>query len=114
MKLPRRQLLHFVASAVAVTAVSRTARAQGYPNKPVHIIVPVPAGGPIDLAARLLGQWLAERLGQPFVVENRPSAGSHVGIEAVESGTGHRLDHVVEPYGLSLVPRSSAVKRDPV
>jgi tripartite-type tricarboxylate transporter receptor subunit TctC len=63
--------------------VSRIARAQGYPNKPVRIIVPVPAGGPIDLAARVIGQWLGDRLGQPFVIENRPSAGGHVGIEAV-------------------------------
>jgi tripartite-type tricarboxylate transporter receptor subunit TctC len=63
--------------------VSRIARAQGYPNKPVRIIVPVPAGGPIDLAARVIGQWLGDRLVQPFVIENRPSAGGHVGIEAV-------------------------------
>jgi tripartite-type tricarboxylate transporter receptor subunit TctC len=83
MKLPRRKFLHMTASAAALPAVSRIAWAQGYPNKPVRIIVPVPAGGPIDLAARLIGQWLAERLGQPFVVENRPSAGGHVGIEAV-------------------------------
>ena len=83
MKLPRRQFLHLSASAAVLPAVSRIAKAQGYPSKPVRIIVPVPAGGPIDLAARLIGQWLAERFAQPFVVENRPSAGSHVGIEAV-------------------------------
>ena len=83
MNLPRRQFLHLAASAAALPAASRIAGAQGYPNKPVRIIVPVPAGGPIDLAARLIGQWLADRLGQPFVVENRPSAGGHVGIEAV-------------------------------
>jgi tripartite-type tricarboxylate transporter receptor subunit TctC len=83
MKLPRRKFLHLAAAVPTLLAVSRIAWAQGYPNKPVHIIVPVPAGGPIDLAARLIGQWLADRLGQSFVVENRPSAGGHVGIEAV-------------------------------
>jgi tripartite-type tricarboxylate transporter receptor subunit TctC len=57
MKLPRRQFLHLAASAAALPAVSRIAWSQGYPNKPVRIIVPVPAGGPIDLAARLIGQW---------------------------------------------------------
>jgi len=102
MKLPRRQFLHLAASAAALPAVSRIAWAQGYPNKPVRIIVPVPAGGPIDLAARLIGQWLAERLGQPFVVENRPSAGGHVGIEAVARA-------LADGYTLLLALAGSAI-----
>src|SRR4051812_25981856 len=81
--MKRRQFLHLAAGAVALPAVSRIARAQVYPTRPVRIIVPVPTGGPIDLAARLIGQWLAERLGQSFVVENRPSAGGNLGTEAV-------------------------------
>jgi tripartite-type tricarboxylate transporter receptor subunit TctC len=80
MKLPRRTFLQFASAAVAMPW---GARAQAYPSRAVRIIVPVPAGGPIDLAARLIGQWLAERLGQSFVVENRPSAGGNLGTEAV-------------------------------
>ena len=83
MKLPRRQFLHLAAGAAALPVVSRIARAQAYPSRAVRIIVAVPAGGPIDLAARLIGQWLSERLGQPFVVENRPGAGNNIGTEAV-------------------------------
>ena len=83
MRLPRRQFLHLAAGASALPAVSRIARAQAYPSRAVRIIVAVPAGGPIDLAARLMGQWLSERLGQPFVVENRPGAGNNIGTEAV-------------------------------
>jgi tripartite-type tricarboxylate transporter receptor subunit TctC len=82
--------------------VSRIAWAQGYPNKQVRIIVPVPAGGPIDLAARLIGQWLVERPGQPFVVENRPSAGGHVGIEAVARA-------LADGYTLLLALAGSAI-----
>jgi tripartite-type tricarboxylate transporter receptor subunit TctC len=83
MKLLRRQFLHLVAGAVALPAVSRFAWAQTYPSRPVHIIVPFPAGGPTDILARLMGQWLSERLGQPFVIENRPGAGGNIGTEAV-------------------------------
>jgi tripartite-type tricarboxylate transporter receptor subunit TctC len=79
----RRKLLHLAAGAIALPAVSRIANAQTYPSRPVRIIVPVPAGGPVDLAARLIGQWLAERLGQPFIIDNRPSAGGNVGTELV-------------------------------
>ena len=83
MKLPRRQFLHLAAGAAALSAVSRTARAQAYPSRPVHLIVPLGPAGATDITARLIGQWLSERLGQQFVIENRPGAGGNVGTEAV-------------------------------
>jgi tripartite-type tricarboxylate transporter receptor subunit TctC len=75
--------LHLAAGAAALSAVSRFAGAQGYPNRPVRIIVGFPTGGGTDIVARLMGQWLSERLGQSFVIENRPGAGSNIGTEAV-------------------------------
>ena len=83
MKFPRRQFLHLAAGAAALPAVSRFAWAQTYPSRPVRIIVGFAAGGPNDILARLIGQWLSERLGQPFVIENRPGAGSNIATEAV-------------------------------
>jgi tripartite-type tricarboxylate transporter receptor subunit TctC len=83
MKLPRRQFLHLAAGAAALLVLSRIARAQAYPTRPVRIIVGQAAGSGSDTAARLLGQWLSERLGQPFVVENRPGAGGNIATEAV-------------------------------
>jgi tripartite-type tricarboxylate transporter receptor subunit TctC len=83
MKLPRRKFLHLVAGAGALPAVSRIAWAQTYPARPVRIVVGFPPGGPTDIAARLIGQSLSERLGQQFVIENRPGAGSNIGTEAV-------------------------------
>ena len=83
MKLPRRQFLHLVAGAAAVPAVSRFAWAQTYPTRPVRIIVGAPPGGAFDILARLIGQWLSERFRQPFIVENRPGAGTNIGTEAV-------------------------------
>src|SRR5262245_44110590 len=83
MKLPRRRFLHLAAGAAALPAVSNLARAQAYPSRPVRFIVEWPAGGTTDIAARLMGQWLSERLGQPFVIENRPGAASNIGTEAV-------------------------------
>ena len=71
MKLPRRQFLHLAAGAAALPAVSRVAWAQAYPTRPVRLIVGVPPGGAADILARLIGQWLSERLGQPFIIENR-------------------------------------------
>jgi tripartite-type tricarboxylate transporter receptor subunit TctC len=83
MKLPRRQFLHLAAGAAALPAVSRFAWAQAYPARPVRVIVPSSAGSATDIAARLIGQWLSERLGQPFIVENRVGAGGNVGTEMV-------------------------------
>jgi tripartite-type tricarboxylate transporter receptor subunit TctC len=82
MKLPRRQFLHLAAGAVALPALSRVARAQAYPTRPVRIIVPAAPAGPTDILARLMGQWLSERLGQQFIIENRTGAGGNVGTEA--------------------------------
>jgi tripartite-type tricarboxylate transporter receptor subunit TctC len=83
MKIPRRRFLHLAAGAVAVSAVSRIARAQTYPTRPVRIIVGFPAGDGPDILARLMGQWLSERLGQSFIIENRTGAGGTIAAEAV-------------------------------
>jgi tripartite-type tricarboxylate transporter receptor subunit TctC len=93
MKLPRRRFLHLAAGAASLPAVSRIARAQTYPTKPVRIIVGFAAGGVADITARLMGQWLSERLGQQFLVENRPGAGGNIGVEAVirAPADGHTL-----------------------
>jgi tripartite-type tricarboxylate transporter receptor subunit TctC len=83
MKLPRRRFLHLAAGAAVLPALPRIARAQTYPAKPVRIIVGFGPGGILDVIARLMGQWLSERLGQPFVIENRPGAGTNIAAEAV-------------------------------
>src|SRR5262249_45282874 len=83
LKLPRRQLLHLAAGAAALPAVSRFARAQGYPTRPVRIIVGFAPAGGTDIMARLIGQWLSEQFGQQFVIENRPGAASNIGTETV-------------------------------
>src|SRR5688572_7113278 len=83
LKLPRRKFLHLAAGAAALPFAPHVARAQAYPSRPVRIIVGFPPGGPTDTAARPMGQWLSERLGQQFVIENRPGAGSNIGTEAV-------------------------------
>jgi tripartite-type tricarboxylate transporter receptor subunit TctC len=83
MKLPRRQFLHLAAGAAALPAVSRFAWAQAYPSRPVRLIAPVAPAGATDILARLMGQWLSERLGQSFVIENRPGGGNNIGTEAV-------------------------------
>jgi tripartite-type tricarboxylate transporter receptor subunit TctC len=83
MKLPRRRFLNLTAGAAALPAVSRFAWAQAYPTRPVRIIVPFASGGATDIIARLIGQWLSERVGQPFVIENRPGGGGNIGTEAV-------------------------------
>jgi tripartite-type tricarboxylate transporter receptor subunit TctC len=83
LKLPRRKFLHLAAGAAALPAVARLAWAQTYPTRPVRIVVGLTAGSASDIVARLVGQWLSERLGQPFVIENRPGAGSNIAAEAV-------------------------------
>src|SRR5262245_16110148 len=81
--LGRRNFLHLAAGAAALPAVSRFAWAQAYPTRPVRWIAPAAAGGSFDITARLIGQWLSERLGQQFIIENRPGAGGNIGTEAV-------------------------------
>ena len=83
MKLPRRQFLHLAAGAAALPAVSWIAWAQTYPTRPVRLIVGFPPGSAPDIVARLLGQQLSDRLGQPFVIDNRPGASSNIATEAV-------------------------------
>ncbi len=96
MKLPRRKFLHLAASATALPTVSHVAWAQSYPSRPVRLIVGFPPGGVGDISARLMGQWLSERLGQPFVIENRPGAASNIATEAVVKAPpdGYTLLHV--------------------
>ena len=83
MRFPRRRLLRLAAGAAALPMVSRVAAAQSYPSRPVRWIVGYPPGGATDLVARIMGQWLSERLGQPFIIENRPGAGSNLAVQAV-------------------------------
>jgi tripartite-type tricarboxylate transporter receptor subunit TctC len=83
MRLLRRQFLHLAAGAAALSTISRIARAQAYPSRPVRVIVPFAPAGTTDIVARLMGQWLSERLGQQFVIENRPGAGTNIATEAV-------------------------------
>src|SRR6516165_10804341 len=91
MKLPRRNFLHLAAGAAALPAASRIAWAQIYPTKPVRIVVGFAAGGVTDTVARLIGQWLSERLGQQFIVENRPGAGSNIGYRGSRECASGRL-----------------------
>jgi tripartite-type tricarboxylate transporter receptor subunit TctC len=83
MKLPRRQFLHLAAGATALPAVCSVARAEAYPTRPVHVVVPYPAGGAPDIVARLFGEWLWRQLGQQFIVDDRPGAASNIGTEIV-------------------------------
>jgi len=104
MKLPRRSFLQLAAGATALPAVARLAKAQTYPSRPVRIIVGFPPGAGTDITARLMGQWLSERLGQPFVIENRPGAGTNVGTEAVVRAApdGYTLLLAVTPNAINV------------
>jgi len=102
MKLPRRKFLHLAAGAAALPAISRVASAQTYPTRPVRIIVGFPPGSASDVTARLIGQWLSERLGQPFVIENRPGAASNLAAETVVRAPA-------DGYTLLLVPAPAAI-----
>src|ERR1700755_2980590 len=83
MKFPRRRFLQLAAGAAVLPAVSTIAAAQAYPSRPIRVIIGYTPGGSADLTARLMGQWLSERLGQPFVIENRPGGGTNIATEAV-------------------------------
>src|SRR5271154_1898954 len=99
MTIPRRTFLHLAAGAAALPVVPRMARAEAYPSRPVHFIVGFPAGGATDIQARLMGQWLSDRLGQQFIVENRAGASGNIGTEAVAKSPadGYTLLQVVTP-----------------
>jgi tripartite-type tricarboxylate transporter receptor subunit TctC len=99
MMFARRRFLHLAAAAAALPAVPRFAFADAYPTRPVVIIVPVPPGGALDILARLMGQWLSARLGQPFLIENRPGAGTNIGVEVVVRASA-------DGYTLLLIPGS--------
>jgi tripartite-type tricarboxylate transporter receptor subunit TctC len=102
MKLPRRLFLHLAGGAAALPAVSRFTWAQTYPRRPVRLIVGASAGGPNDILARLIGQWLSERLGQQFVIENRPGAGTNIGTEMV-------VRAAPDGYTLLMAPTAAAI-----
>ena len=102
MKLPRRQFLHLAGAAAAFPVVSRIARAQSYPSRPLRMIIGYPPGGSADLTARLTGQWLAEQLGQPVVIESRPGAATNLATEAV-------VRAAPDGYTLLLVAPANAI-----
>jgi tripartite-type tricarboxylate transporter receptor subunit TctC len=102
MKFPRRRFLRLAAGAVALPAVSRIGWAQTYPTRPVRLIVGFAPGGPNDIVARLLGQWLSERLSQQFIIENRTGAGGNIGTEAVVNASP-------DGYTLLLIDSSNTI-----
>jgi tripartite-type tricarboxylate transporter receptor subunit TctC len=102
MRRPRRKFLHLAAGVAALLVVPRFARAQAYPSRPVRIVVGFAPGGPNDLNARLIGQWLSERLGQPFIIDNRPGASGNIAMESV-------VRSPPDGYTLAMVALSSAI-----
>jgi tripartite-type tricarboxylate transporter receptor subunit TctC len=102
MTLPRRTFLHLTAAAIVLPAVSRMAIAQAYPSRPLRLVIGYPPGGSADLTARLMGQWLSERLGQPVVIENRPGAGTNLATETVVRAPA-------DGYTLLLVAPANAI-----
>jgi tripartite-type tricarboxylate transporter receptor subunit TctC len=104
MRIPRRKFLHLAAGATALPALSRFAKAEAYPSRPVHVIVGYAASGPTDIAGRLISDWLSKRLNQQFVVEDRPGAGSNIATEFV-------LDSPPDGYTLLLATQSNAINQ---
>src|ERR1700680_3747086 len=106
MKLPRRRFLRLAAGVVALPALSRVASAETYPTRPVHLIVPVPAGGTFDIVARLVAQSVSERLGQQIVIENRGGAGTNIGTAVVahETPDGYTLLLAGSPGAVNAPP----------
>jgi tripartite-type tricarboxylate transporter receptor subunit TctC len=102
MRVARRRFLYLATATVALAAAPRVTRAQDYPTRPVRLIVGTPPGGPQDIIARLMGQWLSERLGQPFVIESRPGAGTNIGTEAV-------VKSPADGYTLLLINAAAAI-----
>src|SRR5712672_3639380 len=103
MKFPRRAFMHLAVGAAALPAISGVARAQAYPSRLVRIVVGFPAGGATDIQARLMGEWLTERLGQQFIVENKPGASGNIGTETVAKAPadGYTLLQVVTPHAIN-------------
>src|SRR5579862_7832405 len=104
MKLDRRKVLHLAAGAAALPALPRIAKAEAYPSRPVHVIVGYSAAGPTDIAGRLISEWLSKRLGQQFIVEDRPGAGSNIATEYV-------LHSPPDGYTLLLATQSNAINQ---
>jgi tripartite-type tricarboxylate transporter receptor subunit TctC len=102
LKFSRRRFLHLAVGTATLAAAARIAFAQAYPTRPVRIVVGFTPGGSTDIGARLIGQWLQERLGQPFVIENRPGAGTNIATETVVNAPS-------DGYTLLMVGPSSAV-----
>ena len=103
MKSPRRTFIHLAAGAAVLPAIVRTSWAQAYPSRPVRIVVGFPAGGATDIQGRLMGEWLTERLGQQFIVENKPGASGNIGTELVAKSPadGYTLLQVVTPHAIN-------------
>jgi tripartite-type tricarboxylate transporter receptor subunit TctC len=103
MKLPRRAFMHLAAGAAALPGVPHVARAQAYPSRPVRIVVGFPAGGATDIMARLMGEWLTQRLGQQFIIENKPGASGNIGTETVARAPadGYTLLQAVTPNAIN-------------